>query len=346
MFAPMEGITSPPVRHLFAERGGIDIVCTEFVRVTAQPLSPKLLAKHVAQTPRAKLSVQVMGNDLAQMADAAALVTKAGADVVDINLGCPAPKAVRKGVGSAMLKSPALCERVVRAMREQTHLPLSAKMRAGFDDSAQVLEIATALVDAGVDFLTIHPRRRADFYGGVADWRIIRLLAKNLPVPVIGNGDIWYADDALRIRVETGCAGVMLGRGALRNPFIFRQIDALEEGLPLPEFGGQAVLEHIIALSDLFRGTLPGSALTGLLKEQVRFLGRAVRDGGVFTRAALQSEGWSQLLKVAEDHLLELGPGDLDLGQGGHRLERSGSALSGGHPAVEEACALGALSAV
>lgn len=334
----MEGVTSPPLRHLFAERGGIDIVCTEFVRVTSQPLSPKVLAKHVACTPHSKLSVQVMGNDLTQMADATALVTQAGADIVDINLGCPAPKAVRKGVGSAMLKSPSLCEAVVSAMRKHTHLPLSAKMRAGYDDSTKVLEIASALVDAGIDFLTIHPRRRVDFYGGVADWRIIRLLAQNLPVPVVGNGDIWYADDALRIRQETGCAGVMLGRGALRNPFIFRQIDALDRGEPIPEFGGRAVFEHLVVLAELFLTDLPKAALTGLLKEQVRYLGRAVRDDGRFTKAALVAPDWRALLEVAERHLFELEPRDLDLGLGLARLERSGSAVLGGEAHRSEAC--------
>jgi len=343
----MEGITSPPVRELFAARGGVDVVCTEFVRVTSDPLSPKVLARHMGQAPPAKLSVQVMGNDLTQMGDAARLVTKAGADIVDLNLGCPAPKAVRKGVGSAMLKSPTLCEKVISVMREATHLPLSAKMRAGYDDSSQVLEIASALAEAGIDFLTIHPRRRVDFYGGVADWRIIRLLVSRLPIPVIGNGDIWYADDALRIRRETGCAGVMLGRGALRNPFIFRQIEALERGEPCPEVDGAMLYAHLVDLAELFRERLPESAKTGLLKEQVRYVGRAVRDGGSFMKAAFLTQSSGALLEVARERLVDLPAEALDLGISGPRLERSGSAIAveGARPS-REACADESFSAV
>lgn len=343
----MEGITSPPVRELFAARGGVDVVCTEFVRVTSEPLSPKVLARHMGRAPGAKLSVQVMGNDLTQMGDAARLVTKAGADIVDLNLGCPAPKAVRKGVGSAMLKSPTLCEKVVSVMREATHLPLSAKMRAGYDDSGQVLEIASALAEAGIDFLTIHPRRRVDFYGGVADWRIIRLLATRLPIPVIGNGDIWYADDALRMRRETGCKGVMLGRGALRNPFIFQQIDALERGAPFPEVDGAMLYGHLADLAELFRERLPESARAGLLKEQIRYVGRALPDGGSFMKAAFVAPSSSALLSVARARLADLPAGALDLGLSGPRLERSGSATAVEAPLRSlEACAGESFSAV
>src|SRR5690606_21426163 len=134
--APMEGVTHPPLRALMAEGGGIGMVCTEFVRVTANPLGRKTLQKHVVRPPRGRLSVQVMGNHIEQMAEATELVTAAGADVVDINLGCPAPKAVRKGVGSAMLADLPLLGRVLSAMRARTHLPMSAKIRAGVDDSA------------------------------------------------------------------------------------------------------------------------------------------------------------------------------------------------------------------
>ncbi len=344
----MEGITSPPVRELFAARGGVDIVCTEFVRVTSERLSPKVLLRHMGQAPPAKLSVQVMGNDLNQMGDAARLVTTAGADIVDLNLGCPAPKAVRKGVGSAMLKSPTLCEKVISVMRGATHLPLSAKMRAGYDDSGQVLEIASALAEAGIDFLTIHPRRRVDFYGGVADWRIIRLLASHLPIPVIGNGDIWYADDALRIRRETGCAGVMLGRGALRNPFIFQQIDALERGQPCPEVNGAMLYGHLVELAELFRERLPESARTGLLKEQIRYLGRAILDGGSFMKAAFQAQSSGSLLEIARQRLAELPASELDLGLFGPRLERSGSATAteAAPPHSPGACAGESFSAV
>src|SRR5262245_49118264 len=229
-FAPMEGVTHPILRQLMAERGGIGVVCTEFVRITSGPLSLRTLRRHIVRPPRGLLSVQVMGNHIEHMADAAAIVSDLGADVVDINLGCPAPRVVRKGVGSAMLKDPKLLFEVISAMRRSVPGVLSAKIRAGFDDASVVLTNAKTLEDAGVDYLVVHPRRRCDFYEGVADWRTIKLLKDNLQIPVVGNGDVWSAEAALRMRAQTGCDAVMIGRGALRNPWIFEQIADLTAG--------------------------------------------------------------------------------------------------------------------
>jgi hypothetical protein len=140
----MEGITHPPMRALMAARGGVGIVCTEFVRVTSNPLGNKMLRKHVVTTPHARLSVQVMGNDIAQMADATALVTQAGADIVDINLGCPAPRVVRKGVGSAMLKDLGV-QVVLTGHSERRHeigetdVLVNAKTRAALDAGLEVI---------------------------------------------------------------------------------------------------------------------------------------------------------------------------------------------------------------
>src|SRR5690606_26877970 len=139
----------------------------------------------------------------------------------------------------------------VSCMRARTPGCLSAKIRAGFDDSAGAVAIARVIEDAGADFIVVHPRRRADFYQGVADWRIIGAIKERLRIPVIGNGDVWYAADALRMRAETGCDGVMIGRGALRNPWIFEQIDALSGGRPPPRPSGDDVLGHFDALAEM-----------------------------------------------------------------------------------------------
>lgn len=322
----MEGVTNPAVRELMVGRGGIGVMCTEFVRVTSHPLGRKVLLKHVVRPSKGILSVQVMGNDLTQMAEATAMVTDAGAHVVDINLGCPAPKAVRKGVGSAMLKDLALLGRVVSAMRARTDLPLSAKIRAGFDDASRVLDVARVVQESGADFLTVHPRRRIDFYRGVADWRIIRVLSQSLSIPVVGNGDIWYAADALRMRQETGCAAVMLGRPALRNPWIFRQIDELSRGREpfLPT--AAAVLEHLTELIGSLAAFLPQRNILGMAKEHLRYLMRAVPDDGSVLRDVLRHDELSSLpAKVGE--VLHAVEGPLDLAAEGGTRETSGSAL-------------------
>jgi nifR3 family TIM-barrel protein len=329
----MEGVTHPVLRGLMAERGGIGVVCTEFVRITSLPLGKKTLAKHVVRPGRGKLSVQVMGRDIEQMADATDLVTQAGADIVDINLGCPAPKAVRKGVGSAMLSDLPLLGRVLSAMRKRTHLPLSAKIRAGLDDATGVLEIAEVVQDSGADFITVHPRRRVDQYRGVADWRIISRLARELQIPVVGNGDVWYAADALRMERETGCSAVMIGRPALRNPFIFRQIMALQAGERPEEVSGGMLYDHLLELRAGLLSFLPERKALGMLKEQLRYVGRAVPDGGAFQKAACRAQGLEELFALLGERLVHLSPKELDLGAWGGSLEQSGEARERATPA-------------
>jgi tRNA-dihydrouridine synthase len=271
-----------------------------------------------------------MGNEADKMAEAAALVAEAGADVVDLNLGCPMPRVVRKGVGAAMLRDPVLLERVLGAMRRAAPGLLSVKMRAGYDDADRVVETARLCERAGVDFLAVHPRRRADFYEGVADWRIIAVLARELRIPVIGNGDVWYAADAQRMQAETGCAAVMIGRPALRNPFIFEQIAALEEGRDPPAPTGADVIDHLRALREALDEGFPGArhGSLGKMKEVVRWIGRAVRDDGAFAREALRASTVALLFDACDRHLAGRPASELDLDARGEcRLEASGSAL-------------------
>lgn len=320
----MEGITHPAFRALIAARPGVGVVCTEFVRIAASGLSARFLEQQVVRAPGAALSVQVMGNHLEHMAEATHVVSRAGADIVDLNVGCPAPRVVRKGVGAALLKDLDLLERVVRAMREQTSGCLSAKIRAGFDDSVGAVAIARRIEAAGADFITVHPRRRADFYQGVADWRIIGAIKAAVAIPVIGNGDIWYAADALRMRAETRCDGVMIGRGALRNPWIFEQIRALERGEPAPHPSGDDLLAHYDALAEMLSRAAFRARL-GMLKEQVRYLLRVVPDGATLARAALRAETLEALRAVLDARFRGEPPASLDLAAGGGALERSGT---------------------
>jgi tRNA-dihydrouridine synthase len=277
-----------------------------------------------------------MGNDAERMAEAAELVEEAGANVVDINLGCPMPRIVRKGVGAAMLKDLKLLERVLLQMRRHTRGLLSAKIRAGFDDSSQVLDTARLIQDCGVDYIAVHPRRRCDFYKGVADWRIIALLKNHLRIPVIGNGDVWYAADALRMRRETGCDAVMIGRPVLRNPWIFAQIDALETGAPPIHPSGLQLFEFIERLirryEEVFEGRKTG--LVGPLKEMLTWHARALPDGRGRISALLRLDSVDAILEGTHQLFCSIPPEGLDLdAHGSLRLEQSGSALLAETPA-------------
>jgi tRNA-dihydrouridine synthase B len=331
LFAPMEGVTHPALRDLMAARGGLGLVCTEFVRISRAPLSTKGLLREVVRSPGVPLCVQVMGNEAEKMAEAAGAVAAAGADVVDINLGCPAPRAVRGGVGAAMLKDLDLLHEVLAAMRARVPGLLSAKIRAGFDRADRVVEIGRRVQDAGVDYLVVHPRRRADFFDGVADWRSIRLLVEALDVPVVGNGDVWYAADALRMEQETGCAAVMIGRPALRNPWIFQQVEALRAGRRPPEPDGAAVCDFLLDTVEVLRRAFPpppGRAARGgpigKVKELVSYLARAVPDPSL-RRDALRAPTLDAILEQFETRVRPLPASGLDLDvEGRLGLERSG----------------------
>ena len=329
MLAPLEGVSHPPFRALLAGKGGIGCVCTEFVRVTSEQLSPVVVEREVIFAPGTPLSVQVMGNLAEQMADAAEAMALRGADIVDINLGCPVPKIVKKGVGAAMLKDLDLLYRVIAAMRARVPGLLSAKIRAGWDDKGHILAIGDAVQAAGADLIIVHPRRRADYYAGVADWRMIGELKAHLAIPVVGNGDCWYAADAFRMRAETGCDGVMLGRPALRNPWVFQQIDEMARGVqPIHPSGDDVVawMEHVVAT---YRGAFGKDRFViGKLKEWCAYLVRALPDNDAVRGQILRPVDVDGVMDAVRAVFTGRAARSLDLdAHGSLGLERSGSAL-------------------
>jgi tRNA-dihydrouridine synthase len=243
-------------------------------------------------------------------------VASAGAEVVDLNLGCPTSTAARKGVGAALLKDPAKLALLLGTMRRSVPGLLSAKLRAGFDTSDDALRNARLVEDAGLDFIAIHPRRRVDHYEGTADWRIIALIRRELRIPVIGNGDVWYARSALRMFEETKCDAVMLGRPALRNPWIFRQLGELLAGREPFRPSGADVAQHVLRLAAALATRLRDASHTplGPLKEQLRYLCQAVPDGAALVRTLLRERSLDCFLEAVEEALTPLSAEVLDLG--------------------------------
>ncbi|HWZ88133.1 MAG TPA: tRNA-dihydrouridine synthase family protein [Polyangiaceae bacterium] len=303
VLAPMEGVTNAAVREVLASYGPVGLVCTEFVRISGGRISRSYLARQVEKLPSVPLSVQVMGNDPELMAEAGAVVARAGADVVDLNLGCPTNAAVRKGVGAALLKQPELLARLLSTMRAAVPGLLSAKLRAGFDTTSDALRNARLVEDSGLDYLTIHPRRRTDHYSGSADWRIVALVRSELRIPVVGNGDIWHAQSALRMFEETRCDAVMLGRPALRNPWIFRQIADLFAGREPFRPSGADLARHLrrLAVALASRAPDPTDSPLGPLKEQLSYLCRGVPDSANFQRRLQRLPTLALLLEAADE---------------------------------------------
>jgi nifR3 family TIM-barrel protein len=317
----MEGVTNAAVREVLAGYGPVGLVCTEFVRISGGRISPTYLRKQVEKLPGVPLSVQVMGNDPELMAEAGAIVARAGADVVDLNLGCPTACAARKGVGAALLKQPALLSRLLTTMRRGVPGLLSAKLRAGFDTTDDALSNARLVEDSGLDYLAVHPRRRVDHYRGTADWRIVALIKRELSIPVVGNGDIWYACSALQMFEQTGCDAVMLGRPALRNPWIFRQIAELLAGREPYRPTGADLAGHLLRLTQALGCRDPGVCNPlGPLKEQLGYLCRSVRDGAGLQRRLQRLQTLELFLEASEEAFSALPTEALDLGAHPNRL--------------------------
>lgn len=234
--SPMAGCTDLAYRRI-ARDFGCELAFCEMVRAEAVVRRDRgTLALVSTADWDHPLGMQLFGRDAALMADAAGVLARLGADVVDVNLGCPVPKVVKSGCGSALLREPDQIGRIVEAMVRAVPIPVTVKMRTGFEegDDARFLEAIRAACEAGVGAITVHGRTRDQRFRGEANHAAIRLAKEVATVPVIGNGNVYDGADAERMLAETGCDGVMLARGALGNPWIYREVACHLAGLPAP----------------------------------------------------------------------------------------------------------------
>ncbi len=239
ILAPMAGVTDLPFRLLCKEQG-CGLLYTEMVSAKAilykNRNTKELLKVREEERP---IAVQLFGSDPDIVSDMAAQIEDGPYDIIDINMGCPVPKVVNNGEGSALMKNPKLVEQILSSMVRKLKKPVTVKFRKGFDDNQiNAVEIAKIAESCGVSAVAVHGRTREQYYSGKADWDIIRQVKEAVKIPVIGNGDIWTPEDARRMMEETGCDGLMIARGAQGNPWLFSRINHyLDTGelLPVPD---------------------------------------------------------------------------------------------------------------
>ena len=233
ILAPMAGVTDLPFRLLCAEQGA-GLVCMEMISAKAVLYKNKNTESLLAIHPKEeKVSLQLFGSDPKIMGDIAGQLEMRPFSVLDINMGCPMPKIVNNGEGSALMKNPKLAGEIVSSIVKAISKPVTVKIRSGFDkDHINAVEMAKVIEDAGASAVAVHARTREQLYAGEADWDIIADVKSAVSIPVIGNGDITDVESAKRMIKHTGCDGVMIGRACRGNPWIFAQVNAyMEKGI-------------------------------------------------------------------------------------------------------------------
>ncbi len=236
MLSPMAGVTDRPFRDI-CRRFGADMGFCEFASASGLAYGGEATWKLVdTEGEEGLVGIQIFGSDPEHMATAARLLSGRRMDVLDINFGCPAKKVVKKCGGSALLADLPLLEEIVRRIIAESDIPVTAKIRTGWDeDSVNYREVGLLLQELGVSWVTMHGRTRAQKYRGGADWDSIADLVETLDIPVVGNGDVVDGESYRRMVRHTGCHAVMVGRGAIGNPWIFARMKAVDEGRPEPE---------------------------------------------------------------------------------------------------------------
>ena len=230
--APMAGMTDTAFRRLVKRRGGCGLVVTEMVSSEGLVRGIDRTLEYAEYTEEERpVSIQIFGSDPAKMTAAAQVVEGMGADIVDVNMGCPVPKIAKHNAGCSLMRHPAQAAAIIRSMSAAVKIPVTVKMRAGWDEQEiNAMEMAKTMEDAGAAAIAVHGRTAKQSYTGVSDWRLIDNVAARVSIPVFGSGDCVTAQQIVNRTTNTGVAGVLVGRGALRNPWIFQQAMALLSG--------------------------------------------------------------------------------------------------------------------
>jgi nifR3 family TIM-barrel protein len=325
VLAPMAGITDLPFRSFMREMG-TGVVISELVSAVGieykSERTLRLMAFEEVQRP---VGIQLFGEDAESIANAAKVVEQLGADFVDLNFGCPVPKVVKKGAGSAMLKDLDQLTKVLRASVQAVKIPVTIKIRTGWDaTSRNAHEVANIAYNEGISWVAIHGRTRAQSYSGLSDWDYIAEVKAQAKLPIIGNGDILFPGQAVERLKQSGCDGVMIGRGALKNPYIFRDAMALWQGGSLSKTDDRNFEHVFLSLSQVIKKHCDDHITNIQLKKFAAWFATGYPGASQFRKNIFQTKSNDEVMSMALGYFSEQ--------KSTHQADTSSEAfLMGGH---------------
>jgi len=319
ILSPMAGVTDVSFRRLLKRRGGIGLTVSEFISVEGltrnNPKSKRQMRFYEDERP---FAVQVFGARPESMRMAAEMAEEVGADILDVNCGCPAPKVVNHGGGSGLLRDLPRLETILKEIKRAITIPLTIKIRAGYSDNAiNAVETAKLAEACGVEHIALHGRTKEQGYRGQANWDLVRAIKENVSVPVSGSGDVATIEQALGRFRETGCDGVLIGRGAMANPWIFRQIEETIAGRdvfrPTLDDKRAVLLEYF----EMLREDMPELAAIGRMKQLAGQFTRGLQGGALFRTAIYHSHSVTEILDRISEYFEAISAGRQYFGEAG-----------------------------
>src|SRR6478672_7118186 len=319
ILSPMAGVTDVSFRRLLKRRGGVGLSVSEFISVEGltrnNPKSKRQMRFYEDERP---FAVQIFGGQIERMCMAAEMAQEVGADILDVNCGCPAPKVVKHGGGSGLLKDHSRLEVILKEIKKAIKIPLTVKIRAGFyDHTINAVETAKLAEDCGVEHIALHGRTKEQGYRGLANWDLVRDIKEAVSVPVSGSGDVTTIQQAFDRFRDTGCDGVLIGRGAMANPWIFRQIeDAMHNREPF-----QPTLEDKRALLleyfEMLQQDMPKLPAIGRMKQLAGQFTRGLQGGALFRTALYHSHTVEEILDRISEYFETITAGRQYFGETG-----------------------------
>ncbi|MEZ5346685.1 MAG: tRNA dihydrouridine synthase DusB [Pyrinomonadaceae bacterium] len=299
VLSPMAGVTDYSFRRLLKKRGGVGMTVSEFISVEGMTRnSPQSIRMMRFQEFERPFAVQIFGSNIERMAMAAEMAEDVGADVLDVNCGCPAPKVVKKGGGSGLLRELPLLGKILTEIKKSISIPLTLKLRAGFTDSdINCVEVAKMAEQCGVEHIALHGRTREQRYTGYANWDLVRQIKEAVSIPVSGNGDVTTVENAIKRFKETNCDGILIGRGAMQNPWLFRQIQDVLEGREPYEPTHLDKQEVLLEFFEYLQDDMPENAALGKMKQLAGQFTKGLRGGAKFRQTLYHSHSAQEILE-------------------------------------------------